>query len=506
MSELDIQRRKEYKHNRKKWMIIQLVAIILFAAIAIGSFLVYNQMNRTYYVEYTERGTVDYMVQYKENQFFDDEWIAANQTYISSLVKGMTASFDYRLYTESSDLGFKYGYKIDAKLLVASKDSGTPYYTYEENIFPPKETSVNSSSKVNIDETVWIDFTKYNQMAQTFIDTYNLKDSASCTLIITMNVDILSTNTQFKKDNQNSYTTSMNIPLAVESFNIFTTSSSPDNEVKVMEYQDIADRDIFFVTSVSAVSLDALLVIALLIFLHLTKNEDITYAAKIRKILRSYSSFIQRIDGEFEYEGYQIVMIKTLNEMLGIRDTMQLPILMSENHDETMTRFVIPTHTKILYVFEIKVDNYDDIYGEPEMVLLEEVDEEVLSEAMAQPDIALEEIDFVADDDEEEEEGVEVIGVVWPERAHRNKVYRYDPNGESLENGDVVLVPSRDVARNKDILRKAAVAHGNHKVDPEVLKHPLKKIIGVVKRNVSYSLTPNANKTAEAEENQLQTK
>ena len=36
---------------------------------------------------------------------------------------------------------------------------------------------------------------------------------------------------------------------------------------------------------------------------------------------------------------------------------------MSENKDETMTRFYIPTSTKLLYVFEIKVDNYDEIYG-----------------------------------------------------------------------------------------------------------------------------------------------
>ena len=88
--------------------------------------------------------------------------------------------------------------------------------------------------------------------------------------------------------------------------------------------------------------------------------------------------------------------------------------------------------------------------------------------------------------DEETEEGVEVIGVVWPEHKHKNKIYRYDPNGEILEDGDVVLIPSRDVHSNRDIIRKAAVAHGNHRVDPEMLKHPLKKIIGIVHR-ASYT-------------------
>jgi hypothetical protein len=49
--------------------------------------------------------------------------------------------------------------------------------------------------------------------------------------------------------------------------------------------------------------------------------------------------------------------------MLGIRDTLQAPVLMTENRDETMTQFLIPTNTKLLYVYEIKVDNFDEIYG-----------------------------------------------------------------------------------------------------------------------------------------------
>ena len=363
MSELDILRRREYKANRKKWMTIQIVAIILLAAIALGSFLIYNRMNRTYYIEYTEKGTIDYKVQYKENEFFDKVWIDKDQTYISSLIEGITADFGYRLNTDSSELGFSYQYKIDAKMVIASKDTGVPYYTYEENIFPPKETPAETSSNVKITETVSIDYVKYNEMAKSFVKTYGLENTASCTLIVTLDVEILTSNKQFDKENKNRYTTSMNIPLVKDSFGIFASSSSPDGEVKVLEYQSIADRDMFRTVAFGSAAADALLLLILFIFINLTRNEDVTYAAKINKILRSYGSFIQRMEGEFEDEGYQIINIKTFIELLGIRDTIQSPVLMSENHDETMTRFLIPTNTKILYIFEIKVDNYDEIYS-----------------------------------------------------------------------------------------------------------------------------------------------
>lgn len=512
MSELEIKRRQEYKRNRKKWMIVQLIAIILLAVTSMGSFLGYNQMNRTHYIEYSESGNIDYKVHYAENEFFEEEWIGRDQSYISALTDGITADFLYKLNTNSEDMGFDYTYSVDARLVIAHKDTGAPYYTYEKNLIPAKSAAAGTGEAIRIKESVDIDYVAFNEIAKSFTETYGL-ENASCTLMVTLNVNLLCANSRFEQETANSYSTSLNIPMAVDTFSIHSTASSAEDAVKVLEYKSVADRNFFYISAIVTLSLSGLCTVGLLVFMHLTKNEDVTYAAKIRRILRSYSSFIQRVDGEFDCEGYQIVMIKTFPEMLGIRDTIQSPILVFENRDETMTRFLIPTNTKILYTFEIKVDNFDEIYAplqpveepvEEEIaapVILEEVNEEDLAEAIAQPDVNLEEIEFVPDDDDQfeaapEDPGVEVVGVVWPERSHRNKVYRYDPNGETLHEGDVVLVPTRDNAKGVDVIRKVAVAHGNHRVDPEHIKHPLKKIIAVIKRRVSTSLTPEANESA----------
>lgn len=480
-------------------MIVQLVAIAVLVAISLGSFLVYNRLNRTYYIEYTEKGSTNYKVKYKDNQFFEENWIDENQTYISALVETMTADFMYNLKTESSDLGFNYIYKVDATVIIANKDSGAPYYTNTENLSPYKEKSFAGGESVRFAETVTIDYAKFDKEARLFVDTYGLENSASCTLVVTLDVDILSSSDEFYIKDQSKYSTSLNIPLAMDSFNITSTSSAPDNNVKVLEYQNRSNQKVFFGVAVTGAALAVILVLVLVIFLRLTANEDITYAARVRKILRAYGAYIQRMHGEFDYEGYQTVAIKTFPEMLGIRDTIQSPVLMTENSDETMTRFLIPTNTKILYVFEIKVDNYDEIYNKEEPKVLEEIDEEILAEAMATPDVDIESIEFTPDDDDKyevapEEPGVEVIGVVWPEREKGNKVYRYDPNGEVLEKGDIVLAPTFDAAKGKSVIRKVAVAHGNHRVDPEHIKHPLKKIVAVVKKGVATSLTPNTNK------------
>lgn len=529
MSELEIKRRQEYKKNRKKWMMIQIVAIALVAVIALGSFLIYDRMNRTYYIEYTESSDIDYKVQYKENEFFEEEWLGKDQEYISTLINAISADFNYKLNMDAAGVGFEFKYKIDATLLVADKDSGNPYYKVTENLVPMTNGFARSSNNIEINKSVTIDYNKYNDIASEFVKLYSLKNSSS-TLIVTLEVEVLSTSDKFEQNNENRYSTSLNIPLVEETLGIHLTSSVPENESKVLAYSGAENQQVFYIAGISSSILAIVLALILVAFLQLTKNDDVTYESRVRRLVNAYGSYIQRMEGEFDDLGYQTVLIKTFNEMLGIRDTIQSPILMTENRDETMTRFLIPTNTKILYVFEIKVDNYDDIYSryeeneaveeiiddiveeiveeaveevaeeaveetvEEAIIIAENVDPEAVAEAMATPDVVLSEIEYVKDDDDQyevapDEPGVEVVGVVWPERAHKNKVYRYDPNGEELQEGDIVLVPTKDVARNREVIRKAAVAHGNHRVDPEHIKHPLKKIIGVIKRKAEAALT-----------------
>ena len=362
MSEFEILRRQEYKRNRKKWLFVQIIAAIVLAAVALSCFWTYNRMNRTYYVSYTENGAIDYSVHYVDNDFFDHPWQEKGQSYISSLIDGLNADLSYQMKVASSDMRLAHQYEITQQLLVASKDNGTPYYSREETLLPLQEVAGKDASSVKIGESVQIDYQLYDDWAREFVSTYELKN-ASCTLIITLRVDVSSTNKLLGKDDRNSYTTSLHIPLAADTFNIHTTSSTSAGESRVFEYQDSANKGLFLVMGSVAAVLAALVLLTMLVFLHLTRNEDITYVAKVRKILRSYGSFIQRMNGEFDDSGYQVVEIRSFTEMLGIRDTIQSPILMSENRDETMTRFFIPTESRLLYAFDIKVDNYDKIYA-----------------------------------------------------------------------------------------------------------------------------------------------
>ena len=362
MSEHEIQERREYKYQRKKWMFIQIGIILLLVAVALSMLGIYNVIGQTQYIEYAESSHINYKVQYGENEFFDGEWLEKDQSYISSLTENISADFSYSMNIASLDMSLEYLYWIDAKMVITDKNIGAPYYTVEDRLLTTQKKIFNNQSSVKISEKINIDYVHYDSIARSFIDTYDLENGVA-NLAVTFNVKTKCSNENFANDCQKTYSTTLNIPLASDTFSIYSTSASPENAVNTFEYQGVANSTVFLIISIVTGSVACLAIIGLLLFLRLTRNFDITYAARVRNIFNSYSSFIQRINGDFDVEGYQVVMVKTFSEMLAIRDTIQSPILACENSDETMTRFFIPSDTKLLYVFEIKVDNYDDIYS-----------------------------------------------------------------------------------------------------------------------------------------------
>ncbi len=795
MSEEEKKLRLDYRKIRKKWITVQSIILAVVLVITLCAAIVAELLNKTYYVNYSEKSSIDYGVQLKDNDFYEDSFLGKDYAYIASLIDNVHAKFNYELKMQSQDLvDFEYSYRVDAVVQIRNRSSGKVLFAPVYNEVAKKSYSI-SDTNVSINQAVLVDYAKYNDIADRFIDTYKLTGVES-NLILQMHIDVTGTSEEFQNDkNSNSYIASVSIPLTTQTVEVKITSAIPSEEQKILSYTTEKTANVFRLIAVVFAVISALVALILFTFAYLSRNVDITYDIKVSKLVRNYKSFIQKIRNSFDVAGYQVLLVDTFEEMLEIRDTIQSPILMDENEDKTCTKFFIPTNTKLLYLYEIKVDDYDELYkpnddgayptppadaepegdvtdgqldestsfaqvaeaapeadgdaeaieAEPEadgdaeaieaapeadgdaevadseedgdalippgveiteeaaedsdgtaaiayidetgrkiditcnrsfmanliqsgervktyysalrnrilsykgvkprtswrlesynkgrvplfkmkirgkticlylaldpnefdraryfheeatakifaavpmlvrvrsdrglkkalglvdtvmerfglspnpkaveidyvpkfpyettralierkLIKLnypdavvaerkpevrehqatvevvhddvieevtifdtESVDSEAISEMIETPTPSLEEIDFVDTEDEEFIEteshpGVDVIGVVWPDKPKRNKVYRYDPDGEKVSVGDIVLVPTRDVASSKEVIRKAAVAHENHKVDPDTLLFPLKKIVGVLRRKIQGAVETQAAK------------
>ncbi len=568
MSEKEKKKRDIYRKNREKWIFTQIVVAVVLTVAVIISALVSVQLESKYYIGYTERGNINYNVFLKDNEFYEEDHLGQNQSYVASLIDRVIADFSYEIDMDTDDVYYRYSYTIKSRLEIMDNTTSVPIFNPEYELVNVQNKSQSSSDRLRINEIVIINYDEYNDLANRFLDTYELTSTTS-NIVLTLKVDVLSDCDAFTGSAVDTYTSELRIPLTTKTVNIKMTSAVPDAEAKMIACTRGAGSEAFKTSAIVIGALDVLVVLVLVAFIYLTRTPDITYTARVKKIISQYKSYIQKINNMFEMGGYQIIMVDTFEEMLEIRDTIQAPILMNENADKTCTKFIIPTDSKLLYIYTISVEGYSEpaveskdtapttivqpnitnvvrpvvkvvvntppapekpaepepvietILEEPEVEADETVEVEATTEELC--DLEVEEIteeacepeieepteelcepeieEFIAAIPEVEESepiGVDAIDVVWKERP--DKTYRYDPDGNIVENGDVVLVPTRDVESDREIVREAEVSRGNYKVDPETLDRPLKKIIGVVRRKAEQIFTAMITPTEENNE------
>ena len=90
-----------------------------------------------------------------------------------------------------------------------------------------------------------------------------------------------------------------------------------------------------------------------------TRTAKTVYERELKKILNNYRSYIQKINSKFDLRGYQSLKVDNFTDMLEIRDTTNQPILMVENDSKSSAYFIIPTNTKLLYIYNIRVSDYE---------------------------------------------------------------------------------------------------------------------------------------------------
>ena len=415
MSNEEKKRRELYRKKRKKWISIQVIIIFVVALLSGLSFYNYNRLNETHYVKYTETSSVDYNVYLFDNDFLDKEYPKDNDAYVTELVDRLNVKFNYELAIDADKITYDYSYLITTRLLVTDKDSNKSLLDETEK---NKEVlNQKGAYALLINDMLDVHFAHYNERATSFVRGFKLSNTES-KLIVSMSINISSKCAEFEEIEDNKHVISLNIPLNQEVVNIEEENNSPMGTTKILACKTDINSNIFKYLGFIGGGFDVLLVALLIGFIYFTRNHDIDYTNKLRKILANYKSYIQKIDSEFNTKGYQVLKVSTFNELLEIRDTIQKPILMNENEDKTCAKFIVPNDSLILYLYELKVENYDELYGNSQVeepvvegpVVEEPVVEETVEEVVDEPiveevteeveEVSEEEIDEITEEEE----------------------------------------------------------------------------------------------------------
>ena len=348
-----------FNHTKRKNTVLAFGCVIfIFFIFTLSFLLLFIKRNEVHYVSFNEKNNTDYKVYLKDNNFYKDPFLDEDDEYISMIIDYINTNFKYSLSLDDNNVEYKYSYKIDADLSVKRKSSNNYLYHDIFSLIERKEVTTNNYS-VEINENIIIDYNYYNDIIRDFINTYFL-DDVSAKLTLRMHIKVIGSCEEFTEVANKESVISLDIPLASKVTNIELTDnlmSGQNNIIQCKKIYDNAYMYLFF--SILFMSIDLIFVFVMVRYIYKTRSAENIYERKLRKILNNYGSYIQKLNNNFDFREYQLLKIDTFTDMLEIRDTIGQPILMKENNKRTGAYFVIPSVTKILYVYRLKISDIE---------------------------------------------------------------------------------------------------------------------------------------------------
>ena len=357
--------------RRRNTVFAFICVIIVVFVLALSFFMIYAQRNKAQYVSYDETSNINYKVLYNENEFFDENYLSADREYIASLINSINADFNYKISLEDKDVEYKYTYRIEANVTVKDKDSKNLFYDKTEVLLKEQEETT-TLKEVNINENIVIDYNQYNDIIKRFVSVYDLENAES-TLNINMYVSVIGSCEDFIENQEKERVITLSIPLTEDTMAIDFVDNIVNSSNNVMQCNSVHTNNflLLFVGIILSI-VDFGLIIAVIRYEIKTRTAETIYEKELKKILNNYGSSIQMLGSEFDFSDYQLLKIDDFSDILEISDKLRQPILMKENKEKTGAYFVIPSNTKLLYVYRLKVSDIEKEISEKNNKHLEE--------------------------------------------------------------------------------------------------------------------------------------
>src|SRR5574344_592552 len=201
-------KRKHLKKGAKIFFgLVGSLVLTIFSLWIMLSNMNINEKNEMLMI-YNQKSDLDYKVHLLKNDWYDEEYLDANQQYIASLI-------------DDIDIDYKYKYRAIGTLIINHKvDSSTTknVFTKDYVLFEEKEENMVASNLFNIDEKIKIDYQLFNNYVNNFKKDYNLAIESK--LIVKMYIDIDGKLTEENKNIKENAVMEVSIPLSEQTIDI----------------------------------------------------------------------------------------------------------------------------------------------------------------------------------------------------------------------------------------------------------------------------------------------
>ena len=343
------------------------LCILFFSLFAlIGYKFIINSLsvNTDEKLYFQEKGNVKYSVCLKENDFFEDECLNSNMSYVANLIKDIPLDFKYQFNGNFDNLVSSVDYEIVAKLIIENKDTKTKYYE-KKYILVPKTTDFinNGETSYILNKKVNIDYGYYNSIATNFKSKYGI-DSQS---YLEVYLDIYNRVDSKYDDIPTSAQISVQIPLSQKAIEIkFNTKEINKSIDKTISQNSIVINGYLkFIVGIILLILSLIFLSFAFIIIKKYNKKISKYDKFINKILKEYDRLIVETATIPEEKNYNVLLINTFNELVDVRDNLRSPIMFYNVKDHKISKFYILNDNNLyLYIANSKdINGGDKKYG-----------------------------------------------------------------------------------------------------------------------------------------------
>lgn len=356
--------KKNSKNIKKENLLLKFSLCIFFFClfIIIGFKFITNSLsiNNDEKLHFQEKGNVKYSVCLKDNDFFEDECLDSDMSYVASLIKNIPLEFNYQFNGNSNNLVSSTDYEIVAKLIIENNDTKTKYYEKEYVLAPKTTDSVkNNGTLYNLDKKVNIDYEYYNSIATNFKSQYGINSQSYLEVYLNTYNNV---NSKYK-DIPTSAQISVRIPLSQKAIEIKLNTQEINKSIdKYISSKYIAINGYLkFIVGIIFLFLSLVFLSFIFVIIKKYTKTISKYDKFINKILKEYDRLIVETATFPDEKDYNVLIINNFNELVDVRDNLHSPIMFYNVKDHKMSKFYILNDNNLyLYIVNSKDINGGD--------------------------------------------------------------------------------------------------------------------------------------------------
>lgn len=287
-------------------------------------------------VNYEDSSKVNYKVNYIDNKYSNT---LGSDKYVTNMVNDIDIKFNYNNILSEYISGY-YRYNVDLYLIAYEDDITNSLWERKYRLVDDKAVVLdkNNINNIKIDDSFKVDFKKYRDEINNFIDEYNVDVNGYLSIKINilefLNFDSL--NNEYD-DNK---VIGINIPLTNDTFRIIVNNIA--NRDSYYEFSNKKAMNIVFLiigTFFLSLSLSNLFMVVRQF--KVIYDKESKYNRELKRILSKYDDCIVRVKRLYVKKKYNLIYVDSYDELMDIYEKKNKMISYKEIKPGSYALFVI---------------------------------------------------------------------------------------------------------------------------------------------------------------------